>query len=116
MQRDLRRLASNTRQSATTLRIRADATDAVLDWAAMSPDELKRRFAALLDDAGLPHWTGERHRPEIEMLELSWAHGGTFTFDLTRSEIEPLDEGDRRLILDIPLWGDADHEPHYFGT
>ena len=79
----------------------------------MSPDELERRFGAMLDDAGLPRWGRAVHRPDIDMLELQWDHGGTLHFDLTAPDIDPIDEWGRRFILGIPPWGDDEHEPIY---
>jgi hypothetical protein len=77
----------------------------------MSPDDLERRFAAMLADAGLPRWESALHRRDISMLELTWDHGATIHFDLTRDEIDPIVEWDRRFILGIPPWGDHEHGP-----
>src|SRR5213592_4173810 len=70
----------------------------------MNPDEAKRRFLAMLDEEGLPHYDSARHLPDIHMLELTWDHGLTFHFDLSHDELEPLDAEERLSILGLPPW------------
>jgi hypothetical protein len=56
-----------------------------------------------IDQAGLPRFTSSFHDPEIHELELTWDHGLTIHIDLTRWDIEPIDDWDRASILGLPL-------------
>jgi hypothetical protein len=81
------------------------------DTAPLDPGDVERRFVEMLEEAGLPCFESTFHDPEIGMLELTWDHGLTLHFDLTRGgPIEPLDEADRRAILGLPL-GSGWNEP-----
>lgn len=83
------------------------------DPGALDPLEVERRFAEMLEAAGLPSFGSVYHDPEIGMLELTWDHGVTLHVDLTRGgPIEPLDEWDCRAILGLPL-GYGEEEPVY---
>ena len=75
----------------------------------MDPDVAGRRYAAMLDEAGLPHFSTTFHDPEIHELELTWDHGLTIHIDLTRA-MSPLEDWERVSILGHPL-GCCDHEP-----
>jgi hypothetical protein len=76
------------------------------------PDEVARRFAEMLDEAGLPRFSSTHHSPDIHLLELTWDHGLTLYFDLTRDDLlSPIDEWDRAAILDLPLPCCDEHEP-----
>ena len=76
----------------------------------MPPDQAEQRFAKLLDDAGLPRFTSTFHDPTCDLLEVSWDHGLTFYIDLTRGDMEPIDEMERASILGLPYQCE-DHEP-----
>jgi hypothetical protein len=69
----------------------------------MDPGEVERRFAAMLEESGLPSFASTHHDPGIDMLEFSWDHGLTIHFDLTR-ELGPIDEWERNAILGIAPW------------
>jgi hypothetical protein len=73
----------------------------------MDPGEAERRFAAMLEESGLPRFASTHHDPGIDMLEFTWDHGLTIHFDLTR-ELDPIDDWERNAILDIAPW---DGEP-----
>jgi hypothetical protein len=73
--------------------------------------ELEQRYAAMLDEAGLPRFDRAEHDLDCPELRLCWAHGFTLHIDLERDdydEIEPFDDEERRAILDLPLFEDAD--------
>jgi hypothetical protein len=76
----------------------------------MDPNEAERRFAEMLDEAGLPRHAASAYDPEIEELQLIWDHGLTLHFDLTR-ELDPIDDWDRAAILQQPLPCCDEHEP-----
>lgn len=65
----------------------------------LDPHDAERRFAEMLDEAGLPRFDSTFHLPEIHMLEFSWAHGLTLHMDLARGEIEPIEDWERNAIL-----------------
>lgn len=69
----------------------------------LDPDEAERRFAEMLDLAGLPRFTSTFHDPALDELQLTWDHGLTLHMDLGRGEIDPIDESERAAILDLPL-------------
>jgi hypothetical protein len=71
--------------------------------APLEPGDAERRFAEMLDEAGLPRFTSTHHHVSSDSLELSWDHGLSIYMDLTRGEIEPLDEWDRSAILGGPM-------------
>jgi hypothetical protein len=75
----------------------------------MDPDEAQRRFAEMLDEAGLPRFASIFHDPAIDELQLTWDHGLTIHMDLTR-EISPIDDYERGAILGLPLCREY-HEP-----
>ena len=50
----------------------------------MDPDEAERRFAELLEQAGLPRFVATFHDPEFDELQFIWDHGLTLHQDLTR--------------------------------
>src|SRR5262245_26723294 len=77
--------------------------------APMDPDETARRFAEMLDDAGLPRFASTFHDPAIDELQLTWDHGLTLHIDLTR-ELSPIEDWERASILGLPV-GCEDHEP-----
>ena len=68
----------------------------------MDPAEAARRFAEMLDDAGLPRFSSTFHDPAIDELQLTWDHGLTIHMDLTR-EMSPIDESERASIIGLPL-------------
>jgi hypothetical protein len=74
------------------------------------PDQVERRFAALLEEAGLPRFTSSFHDPTCDMLEVSWDHGFTIHIDLTRDDMEPIDDSERAAILELPYQCE-DHGP-----
>jgi hypothetical protein len=53
------------------------------------PDEAERRFAAMLEEAGLPRFASTFHDPVTNELQLTWDHGLTLHIDLTR-EVDEL--------------------------
>jgi hypothetical protein len=71
----------------------------------MDPDEAERRFAAMLEEAGLPRFASAVHDPVIDELQFTWEHGLTLHLDLT-GEIAPIDVWERAAILGLPLGGD----------
>jgi hypothetical protein len=71
----------------------------------LRPDEAERRFAAMLEEAGLPCFTFTFHDPESRVLQLRWDNGFSVHLDLRRRHIEPIDEWERAAILG------PDHEP-----
>ncbi len=76
----------------------------------MDPAEAERRFAEMLEEAGLPRFTCAYHDPEIDELRLVWDHGFALHIDLTRRDTEPFDDRERAAILGLPHQC-ADHEP-----
>jgi hypothetical protein len=80
----------------------------------MDPEEGERRFAEMVEQAGLPRFTSTFHDPAIHELQFAWDHGLTIHMDLTRGEVRPLDDWERAAILDLAP-GCEDHEPiHVF--
>jgi hypothetical protein len=77
----------------------------------MGRDEAEARFAEVLEEAGLPRFTSSFHDPEIDELQLSWDNGLTLHMDLSRDDIEPLDDWERAAILGLPTDCCEDHEP-----
>ena len=69
----------------------------------LDPRDAERRFAEMLNAAGLPRFDSATHHVVIQELELAWDHGFSLHIDLTRSEIEPLDDDERAAILGLPL-------------
>lgn len=76
----------------------------------MDPDEAGRRFAEMLEEAGLPRFASTFHHPAIDELELTWAHGFTIHIDLTRRDVSPIDDWERAAILGAAP-GFEDQEP-----
>jgi hypothetical protein len=76
----------------------------------MDPAAVERRFAAMLEEAGLPRFTSVFHDTETDLLEVSWDHGLTIHIDLTRSDMEPIDDSERAAILELPYQCE-DHGP-----
>jgi hypothetical protein len=77
----------------------------------LNPDEAERRFAEMLDEAGLPRFESTRHNPGANEIEFCWEHGLTLHQDLTRGEIGPLDEWERSAILGGP-WCECEDPLH----
>jgi hypothetical protein len=76
----------------------------------MDPDEAERRFADLLEKAGLPRFVSTFHDPEIDELQLTWEHGFTIHLDLTHLGASPIADSERAGILGLaPSCGN--HEP-----
>jgi hypothetical protein len=69
----------------------------------MDPAEAEHRFAQMLHEAGLPRFSSCTHDPSLHELQLTWDHGLTLFFDLTRADFEPLDDWERAAILGLPL-------------
>ena len=70
----------------------------------MDPGVVARRFAARLEEAGLPPVVSAAHVAELDMLEVRWAHGVTLYLDLWIDvSAEPIDEHLRATILGRPL-------------
>jgi hypothetical protein len=65
----------------------------------IDPDEAERRFAKLLARAGLPRFASALHDPASDELQLIWDHGFTIRIDLTRREVDPIDDWERAGIL-----------------
>jgi len=76
----------------------------------MAPHEAERRFADMLEEAGLPRFTSTVHDPSTDELQLRWEHGFTLHIDLTRRDWEPIDASERAPILGEPHCCD-EHEP-----
>jgi hypothetical protein len=69
----------------------------------MDPRDAERRFATLLDEAGLPRFDRTLHIPGLHELQFIWDHGFTIHLDLTRHDLEPIDDWEAASILDLPL-------------
>src|SRR3954469_4421152 len=70
--------------------------------APMDPGEAARRFAARLEEAGLPRFVSAEHDTELDLLKVSWAHRVTLYMDLTREGfLEPIDGIGRAVILGL---------------
>ena len=68
----------------------------------MVPGEAARRFAARLEEAGLPRFVSAEHDAELDLLKVTWSHGVTLYMDLTREDIvEPIDAHGRAVILGL---------------
>jgi hypothetical protein len=68
----------------------------------MDPDEAERRFAARLEEAGLPRFASAVHDSELDLLQITWDHGVTLSMDLTREDIAgPIDDHERAVILGL---------------
>ena len=76
----------------------------------MDPHEAERRFAEMLEEAGLPHFASAYHDPALDELQLTWDHGLTIHIDLYRREASPIDSWERGAILGLGQ-GCEDHEP-----
>jgi hypothetical protein len=76
----------------------------------MDPDEAERRFADMLEKAGLPRFDFTFHDRSLDELRLGWKHGFTIHLDLTRSDNSPIDEEERAGILGL-MPGGENHEP-----
>ena len=80
----------------------------------LDPDQAERRFAEMLEQAGLPRFASALHVPATDELQLTWDHGFTIHVDLTRHEVDPIDDWERAAILGRAL-GAEDQEPvHVF--
>ena len=77
----------------------------------MDPDEAERRFADMLEEAGLPRFAFTFHDPAIDELQLTWDHGFTIHLDLTCPEVSPIDDGERAAIVGSSAPDCEDHEP-----
>ena len=67
---------------------------------AMDPGVAARRFAARLEEAGLPPFASAAHDAELDLLKVTWAHGVTLYMDLRHDDIvRPIDEHGRAVIL-----------------
>ena len=51
----------------------------------MDPDEAEKRFAEMLEAAGLPRFASTLHDPALDELQFTWDHGLTIHMDLTRA-------------------------------
>ena len=68
----------------------------------MDPGVAVRRFAARLEEAGLPRFVSAEHDTELDLLKVSWAHGVTLYMDLRHDEfMDPIDEHGRAVILGL---------------
>jgi hypothetical protein len=68
----------------------------------MDPCETAHRFAARLEEAGLPRFVSAVHEPDLDLLRVTWAHGVTLYMDLTREDIvDPIDAHARAVILGL---------------
>ena len=68
----------------------------------MDPGVAARRFAARLEEAGLPPFVSVEHDTELDLLKVSWAHGVTLYMDLRHDDIVgPIDEHGRAVILGL---------------
>ena len=77
----------------------------------MDPGEADRRFAQMLAEAGLPQFDSVLHAPELDELQLTWAHGFRIHVDLTR-EMSPIDDWERAAILGMPIGCEAPEPIH----
>ena len=68
---------------------------------AMDASVAARRFAARLEEAGLPHLVSAEHDTELDLLKVSWAHGVTLYMDLRHDIVGPIDEHGRAVILGL---------------
>jgi hypothetical protein len=65
----------------------------------MDPGEAERRFAELLEQASLPRFDSAVHDASLDELQLFWEHGFAIHLDLTRHDLEPIDDWERAGIL-----------------
>jgi hypothetical protein len=76
----------------------------------MDPAQAERRFAEMLEEAGLPRFTSAFHDRALDELQLTWDNGFTIHVDLTSPDAGPIDDWERAGILgEAP--GCEDHEP-----
>ena len=76
----------------------------------MDPDQAERRYAELLEEAGLPRFASAFHDAASNQLEVTWDHGLTIYIDLARGELDPIDDWERDAILGVAHVCE-DHEP-----
>ena len=68
----------------------------------MDPGEAERRFAARLEEAGLPLFASATHHASLDVLEIRWEHAVTLFMDLTREDLdEPIGDDERAVILGL---------------
>ncbi len=67
----------------------------------MHADQAERRFAELLEEAGLPRFTSSHHDPTRDELQLTWEHGLIVFIDLTSPDMGPIDDSERASILGL---------------
>jgi hypothetical protein len=68
----------------------------------MDPDEAEHRFAARLEQAGLPRFASAVHDAKLDLLEITWEHGVTLYMDLAREDVAgPIDDEERAVILGL---------------
>jgi hypothetical protein len=75
----------------------------------IDPDQAERRFAEMLEEAGLPRFTSALYDPASDQLQVTWDHGLTIYIDLAR-EMDPIDDWERAAILGLEHECE-DHEP-----
>jgi hypothetical protein len=80
--------------------------------APIDPDEAERRFAEMLEEAGLPRFASTFHDPATDELALTWDHGLTIRIDLTRTEVDPIDDVERVAILGCAPGGEGPEPVH----
>jgi hypothetical protein len=69
---------------------------------AMDPGVAARRFAARLEEAGLPRFVSAEHDTELDLLKVDWAHGVTLYMDLRHDDfVAPIDAQGRAVILGL---------------
>ena len=69
---------------------------------AMDPGVAARRYAARLEEVGLPPFASAAHDAELDLLKVTWAHGVTLYLDLRHDDVvEPIDEHGRAVILGL---------------
>jgi hypothetical protein len=76
----------------------------------MDPDQAERRYAEMIEEAGLPRFTSAFHDPASDELQVTWDHGLTIHIDLARWEMDPIDDWERAAILGL-AHDCEDHEP-----
>jgi hypothetical protein len=82
--------------------------------APLDPDEAEQRFAEMLEEAGLPRFASTLHVPATDELQLTWDHGFTIHIDLTRQEVDPIDDWEGAAILGRTPGGEDPEPVHVF--
>ena len=73
-----------------------------------TPEQTERRFAALLEEAGLPRYTSSFLDVSTNELVLTWDHGLMVRIELTDDDCGPIDEWEDPEPIHVTVPGSAD--------